>query len=247
MDPWKVRVLRLTAFVESDEGWAAAHQVQWEDLTSSKPEAKQSKGDEEQQEGPFPPGRLILQKQPRRVDVLYAGTGEDMEPATPVVTVGPFEPASEALRGVAAKLFDKVGRWCTRLALGTDFVRMAATVEEAYQALVEHIRTTPFKLKGGQDFVYQLNRPRKSRVVPDMQINRLTRWNASSWRPVRFQVGGGSSPMVLTGPAHIGAVVATDVNTVADRTEPLPANQLLALFEELRGLTAEIRDHGDIP
>jgi hypothetical protein len=111
--------------------------------------------------------------------------------------------------------------------------------------LVDHMRSATFKFEGGQEFVYQINRLRKSKVVPTLTINRLMRWNASSWQPVTVELGAGVR--ALSGPARIGAVVTTDVNTDGDRPDPLPAEKLLDLFDELRDLTLEIRDRGDVP
>jgi len=45
----------------------------------------------------------------------------------------------------------------------------------------------------------------------------------------------------------VGAVITTDVNTDGERTNPLPLDKLSVLFDELRDLTIEVRDQGDIP
>ncbi len=243
MTTWKVRSLRLTLFLPSDAAPKVSG-LQWEDLTGTKPENVMNRGDQQSQEGPFAPGRLLLQKQvPGRLDLVYAGFPK-AEPEAPVATLGAFEPAFETLRDIAHTLFDRVGP-PVRLALGAEMVQSADTALAAYRTLISHMGSATFKLEGGLEFVYQINRPRTSKALPELPINRVTRWNASSWQPVTFELTGGVR--VLSGQASVGAVITTDVNTDAERVTPLPGDSLAALLEELRDLTIEIRDHGDIP
>ena len=244
MNTWKTRSLRLTVFLGSD-GAAKANDLEWQDLTGEKPENVMNRRDQQAQEGPFLLGRLFLQKQlPARLDVVYVGSPKAEDSEDPVATLGPFEPAGEIFRGITHKVLDRVGS-CQRLALGTEMVQPAHTALAAYEILVEHMRSATFRIEGGSEFVYQMNRPRDSKVLPGLLINRLARWNASSWQPVTVE---------LTGPIHafggqprVGAVITTDVNTDGERTTPLPGEKVREVFDELRELTVEIRDKGDIP
>lgn len=242
MTTWKVRSLRLTLFIAPDG--ASATELRWEQLVGAKPESTMSRGNQEYQEGPLETGRLLLQKQQGRVDLLYVGSSQADQPQEPVATLGDFEPACERLRVLAQKVFGKVTH-CVRLALGAELVQPAATSSAAYKMLVDHMRSAKFTFEGGQEFVYQMNRPRKSSVIPSLTINRLTRWNASSWQPVTLELGPGVR--ALSGPPRVGAVVTTDVNTDGERSDPLATDKLLDLFDELCDLTIEIRDRGDVP
>jgi hypothetical protein len=248
MAPWKVQLLRVTLFVSPDAD-PSFEALSWAGLTGAKPESVQNKAGDEREEGPFLGGRLLLQKQPRRVDLYHARTVSDEEEAEdPVATLGELEPAFESVRGVVSKLLESLRTCCVRIALGTDMVQPVETVQAAYKTLVNHIRSATFSLEGAQEWLYQVNRPRESKVLKPLVVNRLTRWHASSWQAVRFQVVVGTGPEARAyGPTRIGAVVSTDVSTQADRGDPLPGGSLLPLLEELRGLTVEIRDRGDIP
>ena len=242
MTTWKVRSLRLTLFTASDPA-AKAGSLEWEELTGAKPDNIMNRGDQNLQEGAFPPGRLVLQRQPGRMDILYVGFPQAEQPEEPVATLGVFEAALETFRSIAQNVFSKSGP-CVRLALGAEMVQAADNNLAAYKILVDHMGSATFKLNGGQEFVYQINRPRGSHIIPSLSINRLTRWNASSWQPVRLELGAGVR--VLSGPPQIGAVITTDVNTAGERTDPLPSEKLPELFDELREMTLEIRDKGDV-
>jgi hypothetical protein len=177
------------------------------------------------------------------LDVLFAGFPQADKAEEPVATLGEFESASMTFREIARKVVDRSGP-TVRLALGAEMVQAAESAIAAYHILVDHMQSATFKFEGGQEFVYQINRPRRSKVIPDISVNRLARWNASSWQPVTFELGAGVR--VLSGAAHVGALLTTDVNTEGERTVPLPTGELLELFDELRDLTLEIRDKGDI-
>lgn len=242
MTPWKVQSLRVTVFLHSEVA-SIPSVLEWEHLTGAKPENVMNRGQQQVQEGPLRPGRLLLQKQMGRLDVIYGGFPRPDEAEDPVATLGNLEEAWNGLRAITPALLKSLGP-VVRLALGTELVQPAETTQAAYRILVDHIRSQSFELQGGQEFVYQINRPRKSEVSPPLLLNRLTRWNASSWQPVAFELGAG--PRVLTGPPKVGAVITTDINTDSDRTTPLQPDKLSVLLEELLNLTAEIRDKGDI-
>lgn len=238
--------MRLTLFVSLDAG-SPLEAVSWASLTGAKPENVQNKAGDEREEGPFLGGRLLLQKQPQRVDLYYAKpVSEENEPEDPVPTLGELESAFETFHGVVSQLLESLHSCCVRIAFGTEFVRPAESLEAAYRTVVEHIGSATFHLEGGQEFLYQINRPRPSRVLKSLVINRLTQWHASSWQPVRFVMGTGNAQTLL-GPRRIRSTITTDVNTDAERRVPLPGESLGALVKELQEMTAEIRDKGDIP
>src|SRR5436309_3399717 len=103
MTTWKVRSLRLTLFLPPGTD-AKVRQLEWDQLTGTRPDNIANRGDQQVQEGPFTTGRLLLQKQPGRVDVLYAGFPQDQVPEDPVATLGLFEPAYASFNGIARKL-----------------------------------------------------------------------------------------------------------------------------------------------
>ena len=242
MTSWKARSLRLTVFVASEASEKAAA-LGWQDIVGEKPETEMNRG--QLQVGPLPPGQLVLQKQgPTRVDMVYAGIPQEGDSSDdPIATLGPFEPAYETFRTLALRVFEKVGP-VLRLALGTELVTGAKDVKSAYDLLLKHIRSTSFDLNNASEFVYQINRARPSRIVSGLKVNRLVKWHASAWQSVQLEIG--AATRTVTGKLNVGAVITTDINSEAERVEPLPADRIAALLDELRDLTAEVRERGDI-
>src|SRR5882762_392853 len=105
MTPWKVRSLRLTIFLPA-EGVKAATELDWEFLGGTKAEHITNRPEQQIQEGPFGAGRLLLQKQQGRLDMVYAGFPRD-EPEDPVATLGAFEEAYATFASITGKLLDK--------------------------------------------------------------------------------------------------------------------------------------------
>ena len=242
MTGWKARTLRLTVFLPH-ETFAKGSEVRFEEIVGTQPEHVVNRAGQQSEEGSFETGRILLQKQPGRIDVVLAGFPKAEEPEDPVATLGEFEVAFETLRSIAIKTFAKAGS-LVRIALGAEMVTAAPSADAAYRILIDHIGSATFRLDGGQEFVYQINRPRRSNFLDGLLINRLTRWNASSWQPVTVEFGAGAR--VLSGPPRVGAVITTDVNTDGENAKPFPAELLPSILDHLRLLTVEIRDKGDI-
>src|SRR5438876_4789953 len=136
MTAWKVRSLRLTVFLPP-ETFPLAKALEWEHLVGEKPENVMTRGDRESQDGPFDSGRLLLQKQPGRIDGVLVGFPQGEQQEDPVATLGTFEEAYKAFRPIATKILETVSPQL-RIALGTEFVQPVKTVADGYKVLVEH-------------------------------------------------------------------------------------------------------------
>jgi hypothetical protein len=244
MTTWFTRTLRLTLLLSPSANQTGAR-LAWKKLTGKKPDKVTRHGNEQFAEGLFPPGRLLVQVRPSRLDVISFGLPEsNPRQADRNPSLGPFEAASAKLRGLAEGLFADPGPYLS-MALAAELVSPAETRVAAYRILVDHMGSATFNLEGGQEFLYEINRPRGSKVIAQLVVNRLTRWAATSWHPFVFETGIG--PRLLSGPKSIGAVITPDIFTDTDRVEPLPPDRLRDLFSELCDMIVEIRDRGDIP
>jgi hypothetical protein len=106
----------------------------------------------------------------------------------------------------------------------------------------------PFELDpDSSDFSYQINRPRPSQALDDLEINRLCKWSVARIRSLRLTLGSGS-PIAEAVDVLTACRLEFDVNTSPKwGQKPLPSEALPALLDELHHLGQEIATEGDKP
>jgi hypothetical protein len=131
----------------------------------------------------------------------------------------------------------------TRLAFGTVMELPARDKEEGYRQLSAYL---PFQIgeSNSSDFLYRINRPRNSRILNELRINRVSVWSLSMLRQTQLTpsaTGHIASSARSTGPQY-ACRVELDINTDAQFTDPLNNT----IFDELVDLAKEIYTKGDI-
>ncbi len=97
------------------------------------------------------------------------------------------------------------------------------------------------------DFSYQINRPRISGSgIPDLKINRLSKWSVASWRLEEWSLGPQTTVKTLEGQEAFSCRLELDINTAADFSGEITSQSLASIFAEQINLGAEIAEHGDI-
>jgi len=191
----------------------------------------------------FELGRIQLRQQvPPKIDLVYL-PGVTTESTGQPPDVGSLEEAFAALRAPAIRLLS-TQHPVMRLAIGTQLSIGTASIREANELVATRIRTTRFDLKNATDFLYQINRPRESRALPGLLLNRLMKWQAVQWRVLTLEPATGRH---YEQPSDTAALLELDLNTQGERDTPLPAASLPALFEELKDLIGQIAEQGDVP
>jgi hypothetical protein len=253
---WEAESLRMTVFVARpvatglEKVWLLLQGAEPEILTAS------PKAGTRQLEGPLNTGRLTMLESPGRVDLVNTA----QSPLQAAITVdGPtsIAPLADAL----AEFMPLATRWLSALEVPVTRVAFGATLSgapcsdraAAYRALQPYLPSLRLDPDTSSDFTYQINRFRQS-AVPALRgvvLNRLMKWAAILRYQALFQVP--LSQQATAGPAVVrmhNAVtrphVEVDINTAAERIEPLPPEAFVALVQELQDLVIEIADKGDI-
>ena len=94
------------------------------------------------------------------------------------------------------------------------------------------------------DFLFQLNRPRQSTAVPDLRLNRVTKWSTLDVQKIVLAIGAQRVDQV---PAlSLGHALRLDleVNTDARREDPLDVKSIPDLYSEFVMLASEICEIG---
>jgi hypothetical protein len=162
--------------------------------------------------------------QPTRIDLnLTPPPPETSEPGVPSFAL--IENTSR-LHGELERLTHFVGgsvitNSVSRVGLYLHFIKLTQTIVEANGELLG-VMPTEYRVRitDEEDFVFQVNRPRKSQKVDGPTINFLRKWNVDRFQVFNIAIAGGS-PVVdsrtLTpqqGQEFIGASVVFDFNTV---------------------------------
>src|SRR5204863_8813113 len=126
-----------------------------------------------------------------------------------------------------------------RLALGVLLAEPTATKETGYARLRHFIDVVP---EGeATDFVYQVNRPRRSTVgVPDF-VNRLAKWSVAQMQLVLLTAG--AAPASAEPVSFVS--LDLDVNTPAEFGGPIPPASVGAVLDDLWAGALEIATVGD--
>lgn len=241
---WQVETLRLTVF--PSDITAVSMSKLWDSVIGQDPDSIHFQRDViDAREVRFGNGRMVLAKQTDRIDWRYLSI-EDNSNSVQLPIIGKLE---EELNTFA----DLANTWLVspdllsmnRLAFGAVLLRPVNTVEDGNLFLEGKLSN--MNLEGVRDFNYQVNRRRKSQIDPEIEINRLSKWNVYSGQLVTVAIDPirGQQVSTTTG-LSIASRLELDINTFPERSGPLPPHKLSALFGELIDMGLEVSERGDI-
>jgi hypothetical protein len=239
LNEWQAESLRLTAF--PTPGYPTTPRSWWIDILGEPPEKKSERPKEGvlTEEGPFEGGRLLLGIAPFRIDWIF--TASD-----PTQTIGPFSQALDAFLLPTRKWLQQAPS-LLRMAFGPVFVNPVNSREEGYRRISQVLPAIAIDPEGSSDFLYQINRRRTSTVLPDLRINRVSKWSVRALALSQLRLSQLGQPLSLTSdPVLFRCRLELDVNTPQENENPLPKDKLGEVYQELVDLALEIAEKGDI-
>jgi hypothetical protein len=238
---WQLEFVRLIAFPPSptvflDQEW-------WKDLAGEQPDdfASTRKKESRDDRGSCQGALLSL------TVALHRVVWEARPPAV-VDPSGRFPTFEEPFRERLSWFVDLVTPWLEascppllRLAFSAKLLQPAASAEEAYRVLADHLPIVNLD-SNPNDFLLQINRRKEeSDVVDGLPINRVSTWSKLNLAVV-VELG-----KPFTWPGRCYSALELDINTVPEKAEVLPRDSLARLFKELVSLGVDIAEHGDTP
>lgn len=242
---WQAESFRLTAFLGPSAQFA--EQDWWKALISEVPDRRTSEPRTglQQEEGKFKDenieGKLVLTIQPTRVDWQLV----------PLLNV--FDSGFHTIGSLADSLTSFLTlmlRWIEiappiqRLAFGAVLNKPVNSSKEGHNWISSYL---PFELdEDSSDFLYQINRPRKSAStgISDLLINRLSKWSVSLLTSFAFELN--KPEQYIARPHQFFVSLELDINTAPDFSVELTSEQLPQVLQELVELGKEIATKGDI-
>jgi hypothetical protein len=222
--------------------------ISWQNVFDSKPDSQtsQPKIGLTEAASEFADGQLVLRTLPGRVDLVYQPSPSDPL-ANPFQALGNVSVAMGNFKGQANILMRKLRSipdiQVLRLAFGAELDMSVPDKQSAYNELNQLLHSVEVD-PTSSDFQYVINRKRKSQIVADVEINRLSVWSAVAYHQFVFDNQNMVAPNMVA-PNGFACRLVLDINTVpTDKRFPL--EDLEAGYEELLNLGTEIAQYGDI-
>jgi len=131
-----------------------------------------------------------------------------------------------------------------RIAISGTALAEADTGESVYEILKKNLRSVEVEPAKMHDLLYRVNWRAQTTRVTEGYFNRLTTWSAIRIRLRATTTTDG--PEVLLEDRHF-AQLEFDVNTPAERAEPLPSSELAPIFADMTSLALENARSGERP
>lgn len=241
---WQAQAARLTAFPVPETKLSAVDW--WERLLPEQPSetsTKHAKTGIYEEEGDFESGRLMLRVQRLRVDWNYSAN--ITEAAEEIPTLGPFPDTTTNFCSLMYRWFE-IAPPISRLAFGAVLIQPVEDRPKGYELITNYVKALQIDTEHSSDLLYQINRPRPSKTISDLTLNRLSKWSTLLVQGVSIHLRGGVvQPGVVADTLHAGRL-ELDINTSEEFSAELPKAQLADLLSEFVELGTEIASVGDI-
>lgn len=241
---WKLETFRITFFPAPEA--TLDGRKWWQESIGTIADLVEEKRDQLSILGEFRNGLLSQKSNTERTDWHYnKAISESATFEDDVAFVAAIEPL---IRGTMEAIAEKSPP-VLRIAFGAVLIRHTDNIEESYKILSKF---TGLNLEASQcsEFVCRLNRWKSSDLIPELRVNQLRDISAFIRQQVQFRAGTGSTgSRVILDPKNLstGCRLLLDINTDAERSEPLPTSQIPELFRELIELAVQISEQERLP
>ena len=239
---WQTESLRLTVFpVDPSDATKTQH---WQPLISTPAEAMQRPSQTQQviEEGPWNNARLQVVGQPGQV---HWRTFSPIASPEGSMLLGPFAGAVPPFRALMTQWLTQVSFPVNRIAFGANVLLSVSSLPLACRSLDGMLPSVKIDRNGTRDFMYRINRRRKSVHDSSLQINRLATWSVMQSIGLEVVIGAGVVPATRELPEKLFCRLELDVNTVL--LQELRQKKLSAIFDELVDAAIQIAEQGDVP
>ena len=240
---WDVENFRLTVFHTSDPNISGL----WERLMGVSPETIDSRPRERviREQGGANGNQLLLVTQAQRLDWnLLPDPAPDHQIGNP-----PTLKAVDQTIPLLKKALDvtlQSARQVHRLAFGVVLIQQVSGLSEGMRRLSKYLPHLGLEHQEGLDFIYQINRRRRSTNAHHVRINRLAKWQLEEFHSGAFRISPSQGARLETSELGFVSKLVLDINTAPDNSA-ISKDRMPNLFVELTALAHEIAVKGDVP
>lgn len=239
--PWGAHVLQVALFSNSVFPTEKNHFLA---LLGSEPDTNEDRPREgvRTQTGEVDGAHVQIGVTPLRLDIVFSPPPQpaSLDVGAIRTSIGPFVSELRKFSDVVLKWVESVDTPLVRVAFIGAAVAETASREETYGLLAEKIKSVAISPKM-RDLIYRVNWPASTANLAEGFLNRL-----STWTSFRLDVNAGLNPAatVTVGSKHF-ARIDMDINTPAERREPLPRADVPKLLSEIFELAIDVAEHGE--
>lgn len=247
LDLWNFHNLRMTAFPAPMHSYEANVDEWWKEIVGDFPETitKNPKLGTSHAEGPVKYGLLVIENNPNRIDLVMK---EADSPPTATQSTSSFVEALNYFDGLVEKWLDMSGAPVLgRLAFGARLVFPVDGREEGYKLLQNFLHAVQVDPVNSSEFLYRINRPRASKISPDISVNRLNTWAVERNSVIVFPFMPDQSSVLQQQISSFRCSLEFDINNKPENSLTEANTSSLEIFREFIELGKEIAIKGDIP
>ena len=240
--PWGVEHLRLTLFHP-----LGVETLQlWEQLVGARPESIEERPREGvvRQHGGVDGNRLFLATQGERLDWTFLPTPTADQGIDTAPVLADLEQATLTLRR-ALDISVRSVRQVHRLALGVLLEQQVANQADGMSKLSKCLPHLNLEGQDGSDFIYQINRRRRSSVVPHARVNRIARWSLEQFVSGEVRITPTQVPQLQQFGKGFVDRLLLDINTNPENNAIAPA-RMPGLLVEFIDLAHKVASEGDV-
>ena len=244
-DIWNVNSLRFTLFPDQQYSFV---EDDWKKIFDKSPDSfsHNLKTNLQHYEGEFFEGLMNLDLTPLRIDFNYLPTGPVPPSGIDDLNLGLLDDIVPDFVTSINKFFDSGNcPRAQRIAFAANYFIPTATKVSGYILLNKYLPKVEIDPNKSSDFLYQINRPRKSKVINGLEINRLTKWRVIEYQGISPQIKLGNQGNLSINKEY-SMSLQMDINSQADYPSEIEPATQKGLFGELVGFSREISDNGDI-
>lgn len=247
IDNWQGELIRFTAFTFQGSSWQENNW--WKELLKENPDSRAfiPKQEIQKESGQYKTGIVTIQSHPLRTDIIFQPNvaerkieqSQVLNDLSYVKSLNTFIPIMNDWLKLESSPTTR------RIAIASQVLFPVNERREGYNYVLKYLPNLNLDLENASDFVYQINRRRKSTSgIDKLEINRLVKF--SVLKRVRYEIGGHTKGAPITGPFKYFFNIELDINTADEFEGSFSKDKTLALVEELVQLGNEIIEKGDI-
>ena len=243
---WDVESLRLSIFHPTDPTGRPLSGL-WEKVMGVSPESIDSRPRERvlREQGGANGNKLLLVTQAQRLDWnLLPDPAADREIGNPPILTA-LDQGIPMLRKALGVSLQSV-RLVDRLAFGIVLMQQVSDLSEGMSQLSKYLPHMGLEHREGSDFIYQINRRRRSSYAPHVRINCLAKWQLEEFHSGSLRITPAQGPQWESSEPGFVSKLVLDINTAPDNNA-ISTDKMPNLFVELTAFAREIAVKGDVP